>query len=178
MNISIDGIDGTGKSTVARAVAIALKARSCKCMPRRFRALEPRVREKALLDTKFLFYLSAYHEGISKALAGPHKVIFDRYVYSTVAYHRALGSRIKSPYLLDAFPTPQIRVFLTCPVDRWQSILRKKEYCDWYERLILRNPALARAIEDQYRNLGLIEVQNNHLDETVTQIVEMAMRSK
>ena len=53
--IVLDGIDGTGKTTVARKLAAALHAKYLRTPPPDFDAIRPRVDQQASIETRFLF---------------------------------------------------------------------------------------------------------------------------
>ena len=98
-----EGIDGAGKSTVCRAVAKELQKKGIRAVVFEdlhaaisgFDRIKPFVKKRVRGEASYLFYLaSAVHksEKIEKLLR-EHWVLCDRYVYSTIAHHQALGVR-------------------------------------------------------------------------------------
>lgn len=104
--IVIEGIDGTGKSTLSAAVADELRLRDIPCI----RSREPtdgpygrRIREIALggrhdisLDEEIRLFVEDRREHVAGVLipnlAAGRVVVLDRYYYSTLAYQGARGA--------------------------------------------------------------------------------------
>src|SRR2546422_940162 len=90
--IVVEGIDGTGKTTVARRLATAIRAKYLRTPPPRFDSLRKYVDKEASVETRFLFYLCsvAYASDIIRRELTKRDVVCDRYLGTTLAYHRAL----------------------------------------------------------------------------------------
>src|SRR5882762_7072766 len=91
--IVLEGIDGAGKSTVSRRLAKAIGAKLYRTPPPGFSATRRIIDADAELPSRFLFYLSSVvyaSEAIRKLIRQQH-VVCDRYLVTTVAYHRAMG---------------------------------------------------------------------------------------
>jgi dTMP kinase len=91
--IVVEGIDGTGKTTAARRLAAAIGAKYLRTPPPPFDFARRYVDQRGSLETRFLFYLSsvAYASDLIRAELAKSDVVCDRYIGSTLAYHRALG---------------------------------------------------------------------------------------
>lgn len=95
--IVVEGIDGSGKSTVAAEVAKMIGGVLLRTPPQEFDAIRPIFDGDVSLGSRFLFYLlgvACVSDAAKKALTTSH-VVCDRYVASTFAYHEALGLDIK-----------------------------------------------------------------------------------
>jgi hypothetical protein len=77
-----------------------------------------------------------------------------------VAYHRALGTKIEINNIFSIIPQPDYSVFITCPRERWQRVLRSKGDLDWYEKRLLGDANLADLIESEYDSFGLKKIEN------------------
>lgn len=94
--IVIEGLDGVGKTTVARGLASRIDGVFIETPLADFRALRSQFNPGHNLESRFLFYLAAVahaSDSIRHELTTRH-VVCARYVASSVAYHRALGARL------------------------------------------------------------------------------------
>jgi len=112
--IVFEGIDGTGKTTLSINLAHHLSSLGIRAMryedvedPKGgFNLIKPFIQEKVSIDASFFFYLaSAIHKsGIIRNLLNEQWVICDRYIYSTLAYHKAKGADLTLLPSIDTFP--------------------------------------------------------------------------
>ena len=109
--IVVEGIDGVGKTTCTRMLAKMMRGHYYKTPPPMFEQVRAKIDLAGDLVTRFLFYLttlSVASAEIRKLLEGKN-VLCDRFVYSTIAYHKALGVDIsfvdfhKLPLILPNF---------------------------------------------------------------------------
>jgi len=91
--IVFEGCDGSGKSSCALEFAKQINGIYYKTPPQIFESLRKPIESMQDYNLRFYYYLSgtiyAAHE-ITELLNNNH-VVCDRYIYSTIAYHRALG---------------------------------------------------------------------------------------
>jgi dTMP kinase len=94
--IVLEGIDGAGKSTVSRELALAIGAKLYRTPPPGFSSTRRTIDENAQLLSRFLFYLSSvvYASEAIQVLLQKRHVVCDRYLVTTVAYHRAMGLKL------------------------------------------------------------------------------------
>jgi len=94
--IVVEGIDGTGKTTVAHRLARAIGGKYIRTPPPPFDSARQYVDKQGSLDTRFLFYLCSvsYASDVIRRELTRRDVVCDRYLGSTIAYHRALGLRL------------------------------------------------------------------------------------
>ena len=131
--IVIEGIDGTGKSTLAQALAEALRAGGDEVVVsaeptrrspegRRLRALAAEGREGVTVDDEIELFVAdrRWHleHVVEPALRAGRIVILDRYYYSTMAYQGARGADPEAILKRHrAFaPEPDLLVLLDLPV--------------------------------------------------------------
>ncbi len=103
MFVTIEGLDGTGKSTLVDALTIRLaglgrQTTSIHTPPGAYREIVPYLSENCSVDAQFLFFLSAIKHAsdlASRHLDSGTTVVCDRYLYSTLAYHAARGAAVQ-----------------------------------------------------------------------------------
>lgn len=127
----VEGIDGTGKSTLVAALAAALRTRGREVVT----TFEPtngphgrRLREQAVtgrlgLEEELELFIADRREHVTgvivPALTAGRVVVLDRYYYSTMAYQ---GARGMDPAAIEArhrafAPRPDLLVLLDLPVE-------------------------------------------------------------
>ena len=97
--IVLEGISGSGKTELGKLLAQQISGRYYTTPPEAFRPSRKEIDEKATLEARFWFYLAsvvqASHD-IGKILE-TQDVVCDKYILSTICYHRAMGLDIKTP---------------------------------------------------------------------------------
>lgn len=91
--MAIEGVDGVGKTTCAQILAKRVSGYYYKTPSRIFEKMRKEIDTLGNLRLRFIFYLaSVFHATYEiRKLLSEQPVICDRYVWSTIAYHRALG---------------------------------------------------------------------------------------
>lgn len=174
MIITIDGIDGVGKSEIAEKLKERLNAVVVHGVPR----LPPETIDCFDLDSRYLSRLAEYMRrdlGIQDD-AGRIFVV-DRSVRSTIAQYRALPVHIVVENVLDLLPRPAVSIYLTCPTPRWRQVLSDRRERDWFERKLLADEGLAARVEAEYDSMGLRRILNDDLDATVEKILTLIGQS-
>lgn len=97
MFIVTEGLDGSGKSTIAQILAIELDGIYYKTPMGYYQKIRSEVDNNRDFIEHFLFYLASvrYASQQIKELLKTKIVICDRYIFSTLAYHNSLGVKIK-----------------------------------------------------------------------------------
>ena len=97
--IVLEGISGSGKTELWKLLAKQIAGQYYATHPEAFRPSRKEIDERATLEARFWFYLAsvtqASHE-ISKTLE-TQDVVCDKYILSTICYHKAMGLDIKIP---------------------------------------------------------------------------------
>ena len=129
----LEGIDGTGKTTLAAALARALEERGWRVLTtfeptrgpygRQIRRLAAEGREGVTPEQETELFIADRREHVSAviapALAAGRMVIMDRYYYSTMAYQGARGmdpAEIERRHQAFA-PAPDLLVILDLPIE-------------------------------------------------------------
>jgi len=165
--IVLEGVDGSGKSTQARLLAAALKARGLEVvltgeptdgsLGRRLQAYlqgpGPRLSPEEELDLFLADRREHVEQVINPALAAGQVVISDRYYYSSVAYQGAQGldpDRILAAN--EAFaPRPDLAVILTLPV---AAALKRLSGSRGRARQVTEDPAYLERVAAIYASLS------------------------
>lgn len=96
--IALEGIDGSGKTTVCQILSKKIDAAMYKTPSWPFSDLRDVIDKTVDIKSRFYFYLSSVIHAsteIDKLLKHKH-VVCDRYILSTLCYHRASESFFKS----------------------------------------------------------------------------------
>lgn len=156
--IAVEGLDGCGKSTFARQLAVALGADLLQTPlnldPAVRTAMEAHCARSPL--ARMMFYgatVVAAAVVIRDALATGRSVVVDRYWLSTVVYHRVMGSACALDEIADVLPIPDFTAFLHAPLEVRSQRIRGRGLTTEADRWSLQPEPSAR-IEALYRELG------------------------
>lgn len=172
--ITIEGIDGAGKSTLARALAEALRARGVAvellrepggvAVSERIRALVKDPALALLPRTEALLYAAAraqlVGERVGPALDAGAVVLLDRFVDSSLAYQGAgRGLGVEGVRAINAFATgavsPDRTLLLRVSPALGRS--RQQERAHAPDRLELEGEGFFAAVADAYERLAAAE---------------------
>ena len=94
--IAVEGIDGAGKTTVCHLLAEKLGARQYKTPSSPFANTRARIDDTVNLHSRFYYYLaSVFHASAEiEDLLKHSSVVCDRYILSTVCFHKAADSSL------------------------------------------------------------------------------------
>ncbi|MFB6659373.1 hypothetical protein ACFCXL_03850 [[Kitasatospora] papulosa] len=135
---SLEGLRGTGKSTLAPMLAAARQAVLVATVPSLYQPLRHAMDERTNVEARMCLYLSALFtaaEEIQHHLDGGTSVVVESYFARCLATHRALGARL-GVTLPNRLPAP-ITYHLVCdnverhqrlagrnkPVSRWDALI-------------------------------------------------------
>ncbi len=129
------------------------------------------------IDTSLLFYLSSavYKSEIIKKLLRKQWVICDRYIYSTIAYHKIRGC--SNGILPDMNNFPIIKpdfCFLIMVNDKIRlSRVKERAVITKSNRIQSKKGTYANKMETEFKKFSLIRIINNsQLNKTVHLIIE------
>lgn len=91
--VVIEGLDGSGKSTIAKMLSEAFDCYYYETPAGYYKQIRTLVDNGLDIIEHYLFYLAAvrYASQQIQSMLKQRSVICDRYIYSTLAYHRTLG---------------------------------------------------------------------------------------
>lgn len=174
--IAIEGVDGSGKTTVARRLAKAIHAKSFRTPPPGFAATRNYIDVTAQINSRFLFYLcSVAHasESIRGFLQTRH-VVCDRYIASTVAYHRSLGLSLTWDFDQLNLVQPHFTFFLQVTDEKERRRRIAARHKTTAADSLLEDPNVRTQLIKEFRKFSMIEVDTCSLtvDEVVSRIRE------
>ena len=122
--IAIEGLDGTGKSTTAKALAEALGGTALSTPLDKFKQVRPQLEEIYLNEPygRQLFYAStaiATSIQVKQELETHQVVILDRYWLSTQVYHhwRTQGQHFELAEVENMLLKPDLTIYLELPLE-------------------------------------------------------------
>ncbi|WP_328916910.1 MULTISPECIES: AAA family ATPase [unclassified Streptomyces] len=133
---SLEGLRGTGKSTVAPLLAVARGAVLVPTVPTIYQPVRREVDVRDNVEARMAFYLSALFtatDDIRRHLSAGTPVVVDSYFARCLANHRAFGSRLRVTLPPD-LPQP-VTYHLVCGREERQRRLaaRRKPVSRWDE---------------------------------------------
>lgn len=176
--IAIEGIDGVGKTTIAQAITRKLGGHFTPTPVSPLSIIRRGIEALGHTETRFLYYLTgvvALVPRLDELLAsGP--VICDRYIYSTVAYHRALGSGT-AQLPLDTWPVrvPDLAIQLTATDEVRRARLHSRSGNSSFDARLERDVDLLQRVTTEFSKLGLPVLDTTALtiEETVSAVNRM-----
>lgn len=97
MLIALEGVDGSGKSTLCAVLAERLTAIAYATPPKKYLQLREKVDKNASTEDHYRFYLKGVHDAsdeINEMLKDGNKVVSDRYWLTTYTYHQIMGASV------------------------------------------------------------------------------------
>ena len=177
--VVIEGLDGVGKSSVVRELANrmtreGLTSTAQRCPTGDYQLAEPYLRQECDTDARYLFYLSGakHSSDLAAELLTKSNVIFDRYVYSTLAYHRACGLRVAVDIESLDLLQPDFKYWLKVTDERVRQSRLSGRPESTPGDLVPRVPGgLIERIEAELKTFGLSEIDTTELN--LSQVVQL-----
>jgi dTMP kinase len=170
--VVLEGISGSGKSTVARLLADRLSCTAFHTVPAPVSDLQPYINSRAAAFPQLAFYLAgALHASdlARSALASGHAVA-DRYVNSVIANHAAVHGLDNSlveaaiapftPYLA----VPDLTVYLHTDLVELTGRMRAKPDLTRSDEDLLADRQLLERLQDHYDQIAAADPTAYHLD--------------
>jgi dTMP kinase len=182
MFIVIEGLDGTGKSTIAKALAEAIGAEVLSTPGREFNNIREQI-DSIYQDNhqaRQLFYMSTVvniSEQVRELISKGKNVIVDRYWLSTQVYHqwKSENDHFKLIEVENKILIPDITLYLHLPLEQ-----RKKRLSERKSNTLEDNQTLTISADNElnksYSQLGNISVAGRWVslnsEETVSEVVK------
>lgn len=176
--IVIEGIDGVGKTTCAELLTNEMGAILYKTPSGVFEKIRKGIEDLRDNQVRFTFYLaSVFHASseISK-LVSQQPIVCDRYIYSTIAYHRGLGvnlSHIDFERLPIVFPDFCFYFYATENVCEQRITGRKQGINSASDIALEKDKNLQRRIHQEFLKLPMISIDTSKL--TVNEVCEQIL---
>ena len=188
--IVLEGVDGTGKTSVAKGLAKSLNAEyiltpmtpiddiQVSLAPSTSIFLRQYVNDMRDLKVRFCYYLWAVTHASHRIreILESRSVVCDRYLSSTLAYHAALDPE------LTEFDVSKLNIlrpdyeFLLTVSDEieWQRRLGMRPNQNRGDEFIEKDRKLLRSVEQEYYRLGVepIDTSQTNVDEVIQIILE------
>jgi thymidylate kinase len=156
--VVVEGIDGTGKSTIARLVAAKLRGEYYKTPPTPFASVRAAIDERMDSLSRFYFYLSSVCSAASEIgiILERKPVVCDRYIYSTYAYHFVMDPKLRQCKLPLSILMPDLAILLTVNEETRKLRLRQRgtppPECPLADE---RNSEFLRRVNDEFLSMPL-----------------------
>lgn len=153
--IVIEGLDGTGKSTVCQFLAEHFQAQlrsSSSALPS---DLRQSVDASGSLEVRFNLYrlgVSIVADEVTRTLAR-RAVVCDRWIYSTIAYHRALGADVRLADVQSLLDLPDHAFCLLAPDHERRRRMERRARMEAHDELFL-DERLAEAVQRELLKAG------------------------
>lgn len=166
--VVLEGLSGSGKTAIGQSVAEKVGARFYRTPAPLFETVRGEIDRKANPTARFFFYLAGVIQASSEIsnILEHESVICDRYLLTTLCYHRALNLSLNVPdSLFDSLLKPDYTFLIICEEDKRIQRLydRGLSFNDVQERhLRIEQRFLA-----EYRKYSLVEIDNSNDDPNV-----------
>jgi dTMP kinase len=166
--IVVEGLDGSGKTTLARSLADALTRRNIptlaiKTPPPQLQQSAERVAHDFAVNARFLFHLA----GVCHTSSAVHQlletssVVCDRYLLSTVAYHDASGRTAAVDIASLDILLPEVTFYVVVEERLRQERIRMRGALTPGDELTLTPGGLLDRIDAAMRRAGTVVIENN-----------------
>lgn len=162
--VVLEGLDGVGKSTCAKLLA-AQCGGVCVATPMQpFRQMCQEIDAIEDLNSRFHFFLSAVVSAsiVIDRLLTNQTVICDRYLYTTLAYHRAMGVLTEHINIARLPIVEPSHVFmLTATEEVRHRRLSERGLSPWDKKFL--NDVLVRRLKEEFNRFKMISVDTTNI---------------
>lgn len=149
--LALEGLAGTGKSTIAASLAHRISSRLVRSVNPPFKAWSDTADSELSHRTRYYFYLAALADAsqmIERALAAGERVLCDRYLATTQVRYAALGVDVLRDAALK-IRRPDRTILITC--DESERLRRVRERGPTANDMLELDPTFARAMSDGFQ---------------------------
>lgn len=168
--IVLEGLSGNGKTTVGQILAERLGAVFYKTPAPPFDRIRDEIDKYASPAARFFFYLASViqvsNEIFNVLQTQNRSLVCDRYLLTTLCYHRALDVSIDVPdSLFDSLPKPNYTFLIICEENKRIQRLYKRglSFNDVQERFL----QVEQRFLFEYRKYRLTEIDNSSDDPNI-----------
>ncbi|NMB47919.1 hypothetical protein GYA13_00535 [Candidatus Kuenenbacteria bacterium] len=161
--IIFEGIDATGKTTLAKRVAEELNGLYYKTPPPEFRSRCIEIDKNGVVYSpeRFRLYLKCIYYSASQIqkILKNNTVVVDRWIWTTLAYHFAHNPKIYEQWrnnwqsLICKLPEPNKSILLFVEEVEWLRRITKRGI-DAPDAIVINNPDIRKKIFDFYQQLN------------------------
>ena len=174
--ICVEGIDGVGKSTVARKLATALGGIYYKTPPAPFDSIRAEIDRRSDAAARLYFYVSAVFFASLEIgeLRARQPVVCDRYIFSTLAYHIAMDESFRNFVIPPTLMMPDETFLLVADeAERLRRLLERGEAASRHDSALEANRVFLAQVQREFRrfDLHVIDTTQSDADETAQQIL-------
>ncbi|MFE2763354.1 hypothetical protein [Streptomyces halstedii] len=160
---SLEGLRGTGKSTIAPMLAAARRAVLVPTVPPFYQPLRREVDRRGNTEARMCFYLSALFtvtDEIRRLLAEGTSVVVESYFARCLANHQALGSSL-GVRLPASLPQPVTYQLMCGEGERGRRLTERIKPTSRWDVLV---EEVADRVSDAYAQFPMHHVDTTHLD--------------
>lgn len=165
--IAIEGIDGADKTTCSKLLAEKIGAHYYKTPSGIFEKVRLEVEKLKNVEIRFLFYLTStvHASNEIRELLSKQPVVCDRYLYSTLTYHKSLGVDV-SCLNLDKLQImrPDFCLYLYANDMVIKERVSKRECKSRSDLELEKNKELQRKIHEEFMGMPLIKIDTTEID--------------
>lgn len=159
--ITLEGLSGSGKTTVAALLAKRLNAHYYKTPPEMFLPIRDCIEADATPLARYLYYYAGIVQASAEieVLLKKRSVVCDKYLATVLAYSRAFGAN-PAPATADLVVAPAASFFLDLPDELRMERITQRERITREHRTFLEME-LTYAVRLQFQRLGLVSIDNS-----------------
>jgi dTMP kinase len=160
--IALEGLSGSGKTTIAKIVAEKIGARFYQTPPQIFASFRQEIDQQADKLARFFFYLAGVMQASCEisAILKQHPVVCDRYFFTTICFHRVIGLSVEIPdFALSSLRQPDFSFLVVCEEKTRRKRLSNRglSFNDAQEEAL----GIGHLFLAEYRKFKLIEIDNS-----------------